>query len=109
MPMTPFIGVRISWLIVARNSDLRRVSSCSSWLRCERSASSSDLSDSAAEAAARFFSSWMTTRRTRIPKAMSSRASSDAAAGSPAAGVTIVTRTRSATASAAPTANSTDV
>ena len=27
MPMTPLSGVRISWLIVARNSDLRRVSS----------------------------------------------------------------------------------
>ena len=25
MPMTPFIGVRISWLMVARNSDLARV------------------------------------------------------------------------------------
>ena len=27
MPMTPFIGVRISWLIVARNSDLARSAS----------------------------------------------------------------------------------
>ena len=30
MPMTPFMGVRISWLIVARNSDLRREAS-SAW------------------------------------------------------------------------------
>ncbi len=27
MPMMPFIGVRISWLILARKSDLRRVAS----------------------------------------------------------------------------------
>ena len=30
MPMTPFIGVRISWLMVARNSDLRRDASSAS-------------------------------------------------------------------------------
>ena len=31
MPMMPFIGVRISWLTVARNSDLARLpaSACS--------------------------------------------------------------------------------
>ena len=27
MPITPFIGVRISWLMLARNSDLRRADS----------------------------------------------------------------------------------
>ena len=29
MPMTPFIGVRISWLMLARNSDFARVASSS--------------------------------------------------------------------------------
>ena len=29
MPMTPFMGVRISWLMLARNSDLARVASSS--------------------------------------------------------------------------------
>ena len=34
MPMTPFMGVRISWLIEARNSDLaREASSASSFAR----------------------------------------------------------------------------
>ena len=33
MPMMPFIGVRISWLVLARNSDLARVASSSFWLR----------------------------------------------------------------------------
>ena len=34
MPSTPFIGVRISWLIVARNVDLRLVSSLGLAARC---------------------------------------------------------------------------
>ena len=35
MPMTPLSGVRISWLIVARNSDLRRdAASAASLARC---------------------------------------------------------------------------
>jgi len=32
MPITPFIGVRISWLMLARNSDFARVASSSFWL-----------------------------------------------------------------------------
>ena len=31
MPMTPFIGVRISWLMLARNSDLSREPSSAAW------------------------------------------------------------------------------
>jgi hypothetical protein len=31
MPMMPFIGMRISWLVLARNSDLARLASSSSW------------------------------------------------------------------------------
>ena len=31
MPMTPFIGVRISWLMFARNSDLSREASSAAW------------------------------------------------------------------------------
>jgi hypothetical protein len=31
-PMTPLIGVRISWLMLARNPDLMRVAFSSSWL-----------------------------------------------------------------------------
>ena len=31
MPMTPFIGVRISWLMLARNSDLSREASSAAW------------------------------------------------------------------------------
>ena len=37
MPMTPFIGVRISWLIAARNSDLARDASwAASWAASAR-------------------------------------------------------------------------
>ena len=39
MPSTPFIGVRISWLIVARNCDLARLAA-SAWWRAAISASS---------------------------------------------------------------------
>ncbi|OFA05196.1 hypothetical protein JAB9_08720 [Janthinobacterium sp. HH107] len=34
MPSTPFIGVRISWLILARNSDLARLAASASALAC---------------------------------------------------------------------------
>ncbi len=44
MPSTPFIGVRISWLILARNSDLARSASsarcCASLSSCSRALSS---------------------------------------------------------------------
>ena len=36
MPMMPFIGVRISWLILARNSPLARVACSSFWLSASR-------------------------------------------------------------------------
>ena len=45
MPMTPFIGVRISWLIVARNADFAWLAlsawifACSSSTACARSSS----------------------------------------------------------------------
>ena len=42
MPMTPFIGVRISWLMVARNSDLSRDAS-SALSRARMRASSASL------------------------------------------------------------------
>ena len=38
-PITPYIGVRISWLITARNSDFSRVAS-SAWSRASSSSSS---------------------------------------------------------------------
>ena len=31
MPITPFMGVRISWLMLATNSDLRREASSAAW------------------------------------------------------------------------------
>ena len=34
MPITPFIGVRISWLMLARNSDFAREASIASCARC---------------------------------------------------------------------------
>ena len=38
MPMTPFIGVRISWLMLARNSLLARLAaSAASFAFCESS------------------------------------------------------------------------
>ena len=50
MPSTPFIGVRISWLMVARNSDLARcAASAASFARrssssaCRRSVTSSTI------------------------------------------------------------------
>ena len=48
MPRTPFIGVRISWLITARNSDLARVAA---------SATSRALASEASAARARALSS----------------------------------------------------
>ena len=44
IPMTPFSGVRISWLIVARNSDLARLAASASCRRRAISASSKSLS-----------------------------------------------------------------
>ena len=38
MPSTPFIGVRISWLMLARNWDLARVASSSFWFSEMRAA-----------------------------------------------------------------------
>ena len=38
MPMTPFIGVRISWLMLARNSDLSRTDSKAASRACSSSA-----------------------------------------------------------------------
>ena len=38
-PITPFIGVRISWLIVARNSLFARLAACAASLACTSSVS----------------------------------------------------------------------
>ena len=43
MPMMPFIGVRISWLMLARNSDLARVEA-SAWSRASTSSVACALS-----------------------------------------------------------------
>jgi len=40
MPITPFIGVRISWLIVARNADFARLPCSASARACVNSAMS---------------------------------------------------------------------
>jgi hypothetical protein len=39
MPVTPIIGVRISWLMAARNDDLARLASCARASLARRSAS----------------------------------------------------------------------
>ena len=109
MPITPFIGVRISWLIVARNSDFIRVISCSCSLRCARLASSSVFAPSAAAAVARVDCKAPTTRRTRRPSATSVSAASRACPVSGRSGFAIATVAMFATASPAPMANSSDV
>ena len=55
--MTPFIGVRISWLILARNSLLARLAS---------SAASLALSSSLVRSSTRFWSVWLTSRSSRV-------------------------------------------
>jgi len=45
MPSTPFIGVRISWLIVARNCDLAALAASA---RCLAACSSSTMAAKAA-------------------------------------------------------------
>ena len=62
MPMTPFIGVRISWLMVARNADLARLAVSAS----SRAVSSGRLSRSARWCARRPASRGARSPRTRL-------------------------------------------
>ena len=55
MPITPFIGVRISWLIVATNADLARLACSASWRACSRSAMMRTRSPMSRRIAVRFF------------------------------------------------------
>ena len=43
MPITPFIGVRISWLMLARNCDLARLPASAAWTAAASSAASRSL------------------------------------------------------------------
>ena len=87
MPTTPFIGVRISWLITARNSDLARLacSARSMLATISRSARSrkSSISDNSASRAASATSERWRRASWRASSAVKAMTSSDTIAAAP--------------------------
>ena len=73
MPMTPFIGVRISWLMLARNSDLSRAAASASSRACASSPKSRARSSAAPARGATIAASSAISRVKRWPRFASPR------------------------------------